>query len=65
MIPELERPKAKPIIDSTAKADLFIALPCDGYIEDAHGTATALEDAAQHIIDYLNSYDYEKQQFIK
>jgi hypothetical protein len=63
LIPGLEKQRATPIIDDTAKADLFIALPCDGYIEDVHGTATALDDAEQHIIDYLNSYDYEKQEF--
>lgn len=64
LIPELDKPKAIPIIDDTSGADLYIALPCEAYVEDVHGTANALEDAEKHIIDYLNSYDYEKQEFI-
>ncbi len=65
LIPGLERPKAQPVIDDTTKANLFIALPCDGYIEGVHGTADALDKAEQYIINYLNSYDYENQVFIK
>ncbi len=61
LIPEMEKPKAKPIIDETAKADVFISLPCDGYIENAHGTANALDDAQAHITKILSEYDYENQ----
>lgn len=64
LLEDTEKQKAIPIIDDTAGADLFIALPCDGFIAGAHGTPTALDDAKKKIIDYLNSYDYEKQEFI-
>ncbi len=64
LIPDTEKPKAKPIIDDTVDAEIFITLPCEAYVEEVGGTANALEDAEKHILDFLNSYDYEKQQFI-
>jgi hypothetical protein len=62
---DTERQTAIPIIDDTAGAELFIALPCDGYIAGVHGTANALEQAQKRIEELLLSYDYEKQEFIK
>lgn len=57
---ETERPKAIPVLDDTAGADLFIALPCDGYIAGASGTANALNDAEERIITLLSAYNYDK-----
>ncbi len=58
---DTEKQRAIPIIDDTAGANLFIALPCDGYITGAYGTANALEDAKNKIIEMLNSFDFENQ----
>ncbi len=59
---ETEKPKAIPIIDDNVGADLFIALPCDGYIQGVHGTANALEDAEKKLKENLFAYDYEKKE---
>lgn len=58
---ETASPRAVPIIDDSAGAETYIALPCDGYIQGAHGTATALEDAEKRIAEFLNNFDYDKQ----
>lgn len=59
---DTEKQKAIPVIDDTAGTDLYISLPCDGYIAGAHGTANALEDAENKIKDMLLKYDYENQE---
>lgn len=58
---ETEKPKAIAIIDETVEADMFVALPCDGYIQGAHGTVNALEDAEGKLVEMLSSFDYENQ----
>ena len=58
---ESATPRAIPIIDDSVGADLFIALPCDGYIQGVHGTAAALEEAEKRIVQLLSDFDYEKQ----
>ncbi|TAL66722.1 MAG: CRISPR-associated protein Cas7 [Bacteroidetes bacterium] len=58
---DTEKLRAIPIIDNTAGADIFISLPCDGYIAGVHGTAKALEDAEIKIKDLLLTFDYENQ----
>jgi hypothetical protein len=58
---ETEKPHAIPIIDDTVGTDLFIALPCDGYIQGVHGTANALDDAENKLKEMLLAYDYENQ----
>ncbi|MFH0990834.1 MAG: CRISPR-associated protein Cas7 [bacterium] len=58
---ETEKPHAIPIIDDTVGTDLFIALPCDGYIQGVHGTANALDDAENKLKEMLLAYDYERQ----
>ncbi|MBE2190354.1 MAG: CRISPR-associated protein Cas7 [Candidatus Kapabacteria bacterium] len=62
---DTEKQRAIPIIDDAAGSKLFIALPCDGYVQGVHGTANALNEAKKKIIEMLNSYDYEKQVFIQ
>jgi hypothetical protein len=56
-----DKPKVKPIIDETAGAELFVTLPCAGYIETEVESADALEKAEQSLIARLLSYDYEHQ----
>jgi hypothetical protein len=58
---ETEKPHAIPIIDDTVGTDLFIALPCDGYIQGVHGTANALDDAENKLKEMLLAYDYKNQ----
>ncbi len=58
---ETEKQRATPIIDDTAGADLFITLPCNGYVVGVHGTANALEDTEKHLANLMKAYDYENQ----
>lgn len=58
---ETTQQRAVPIIDDTVGADLFITLPCEGYIHGVAGTANALEQAEQKIKDVLIAFDYENQ----
>jgi hypothetical protein len=61
LIEDGEKPKAKPIIDETAGADVFITLPCSNYIITVNESANALEEAEAKLIDLMQSYDYEHQ----
>ncbi len=56
-----DKPKAKPIIDETAGAELFITLPCSGYVVTANESADALEKAVERLIAMMNAFDYENQ----
>ena len=59
---DTERPTATPRIDKTAKADLFITPVANAYVAGAVGSADALEQAEQKLIDLMMAFDYEKQQ---
>ena len=59
-----ERPSAVPVIDETSGANLFLTPLVSSIIPGFSGTADALDKAEQFLINYLNSYDYEKQEFI-
>lgn len=61
LIEDGERPKAKPIIDETAGADVFITLPCSNYIVTVKESADALKKAEQKLIDLMLAFDYENQ----
>jgi hypothetical protein len=61
LIEDGERPKAKPIIDETAGADVFITLPCSNYVVTVNESADALEKAEQKLIDLMMAFDYENQ----
>jgi len=50
-----------PVIDDTVGADLYITLPCEGYISGVAGSANALDQAERKIKDVLLAFDYEKQ----
>lgn len=56
-----DRPKAKPIVDERAGADVFVSLPCAAYVVVENESADALDAAEKRLIDLLNSFDYENQ----
>lgn len=58
---DTSRLSAKPIIDESSGAKIFIALPCDGYVVGAKGSAEALDKAEEEIKNQLLAFDYEKQ----
>lgn len=61
LIEDGEKPKAKPIIDETAGAEVFITLPCSNYVVTVNESADALDKAEQKLIDLMMAFDYEKQ----
>lgn len=61
MIDEGERPKAKPIVDENTGADVFITLPCAGYISTEAERANALKLAEERLIQIMKEFDYEHQ----
>lgn len=56
-----EKPKAKPIVDETAGADLFVTLPCSNYIVTENESADALQKAEEKLIAIMSAFDYENQ----
>lgn len=61
LIEDGEKPKAKPIIDETAGADVFVTLPCSNYVVTVNESADALEKAEQKLVDLMLAFDYEHQ----
>jgi hypothetical protein len=61
LIEDGERPKAKPIIDETAGAYVFVTLPCSNYVVTVNESADALEKAEKKLIDLMMAFDYENQ----
>ncbi len=61
LIEDGEKPKAKPIIDETAGADIFVTLSCSNYIVTVNESADALVQAEQKLIDLMTAFDYENQ----
>lgn len=61
LIEDGEKPKAKPIVDETAGADVFVTLPCSAYMITESESATALDDAEKKLIEMMNSFDFENQ----
>lgn len=61
LIDDGEKPKAKPIVDEAAGADLFITLPCANYIVTETESADALQKAEAKLVELMNAFDYEKQ----
>jgi len=56
-----DKPKAKPIIDETAGAELFVTLPCAGYIVTVNESVDALEKAEERLVEMMREFDYEHQ----
>ena len=61
LVDDEERPTAKPIIDETAGADVFVTLPCASYIITESESADALNEAEKKLIQMMNAFDYENQ----
>lgn len=61
LIEDGEKPKVKPIIDETAGADIFVTLPCAGYVATVNESSDALDKAAEKLIDMMSTFDYENQ----
>lgn len=61
LIDDGEKPKAKPIVDETAGADLFITLPCSNYIVTETEAADAIQKAEEKLISMMMDFDYENQ----
>ena len=61
LIDDGERPKAKPIVDESAGADVFITLPCSNYIVTETESADALQKAESKLVELMNAFDYENQ----
>lgn len=53
--------RAKPIIDETAGAELFVTLPCAAYIETEIESVDALDKAEQKLTELMQAFDYENQ----
>jgi hypothetical protein len=53
--------KAKPIIDETADADVFITLQCATYIATQSESPTTLQNAEQKLTTLMQSFNYENQ----
>lgn len=61
LVDDSEKPKARPIVDANAGAELFVTLPCAGYMVTETESATALDDAKRKLIDLMNAFDYDHQ----
>lgn len=58
---DVDKQKAKPIIDETAGANVFVTLPAAGYLVTEIESADALEAAEKDLIDRMMAFDYEHQ----
>lgn len=58
---DVERQQAVPVIDESAKAEIFITPKASHSIVGAIGSAEALEKAEQSLIDKMQAFDYENQ----
>lgn len=61
LVDDGEKPKAKPIVDESAGADLFITLPCANYTVTETESADALKKAEEKLINLMSTFDYENQ----
>ena len=61
LVDDGEKPKAKPIVDETAGADLYVTLPCSSYIVTENESADALQKAEAKLVEMMMALDYENQ----
>jgi hypothetical protein len=57
---EIDR-RAKPIIDETAKAEIFLTPSVSGYIKGEKGNASAIDEAITYLIEQMQAFPYEQQ----
>ena len=62
---DVEHDQAVPRIDKDAGADVFVTLPASGYIKGEYGTADAVDQAKQWLIDHMQAFDYEDQTSVR
>lgn len=62
LIEDGEKPKAKPVIDPDAGADLFVTLPCAAYIPTEIETVDALKQAEERLIEMISAFDFEHKE---
>lgn len=58
---ESEYNKARPVIDQTAKAQIYLAPTVSGYIKGETGNSSALDDAKAYLEEQLRAFPYETQ----
>lgn len=58
---DVDRQAAIPKIDETAKADIFVTPSCSGHVLGAVGSASAIDNAEQKLINLMMAFDYENQ----
>ncbi len=56
-----DKPKARPIVDERAGADVFVTLPCAAHVLVENESADALASAEQHLVEMMLAFDYENQ----
>lgn len=61
LVEDGEKQKARPIVDETAGADLFVTLPCSNYIVTECESVDALQKAEEKLIEMMSAFDYEHQ----
>ncbi|EGN57517.1 hypothetical protein PRBRB14_21070 [Hallella multisaccharivorax DSM 17128] len=61
LIDDVNHPKAKPIVDEHAGADVFVTLPCANYIVTESESSDALRKAKEDLVKRLSDFDYENQ----
>ena len=62
LIEDSDPPKAKPIIDESLDgADVYVTLPCAGYVVTQNESADALEKAENNLKELFLKFDYENQ----
>lgn len=61
LVGDTDKPKAKPVLDATVGADVFVTLPCAGYVQTELESADALQKAEEKIMELLSAFDYEHQ----
>lgn len=53
--------KARPIIDETARAKIFLTPTVSAFIKGLSGNVQALDEAAAYLIEQMQAFPYEKQ----
>ena len=58
---EGERVRARPVLDTTAGAEVFITLAAEGHVPNVSGQAKALHEAEKSLLAHMRAFDYENQ----
>lgn len=56
---DLERAAAKPIIDESGSAKVFIMPQCLGFVEGVTGAAYAIDEAVNELVNMMNAFAYD------